>query len=77
MADTRTILSTVLYCLWWPASKIIYAIQAILSPFWAALQFILLPVTYLVQALLTVVLFPFRVHILERIEVHLIHFSFH
>lgn len=77
MADTRAILSTVLYCLWWPTSKIIYAIHTILSPFWAALQFIFLPVTYLLQGILTIILFPFRLHILERIEVIMIHFSFH
>jgi len=76
MADTRAVISIVLYCLWWPTTKIIYAIQTILSPFWTALQFIFLPVTYLLRAILTVILFPFRLHILERIEVCLIHCSF-
>jgi hypothetical protein len=69
MADPRTILSTVLYYLWWPTSKILYAIQVVLSPFWAILQFIFLPVTFLLRAILTVFLFPFRLHILERVEV--------
>ncbi|KAJ4302734.1 hypothetical protein N0V90_001624 [Kalmusia sp. IMI 367209] len=68
MTDARAVLSTVLYCLWWPVTKILLAIGIILSPFWSVAQFILLPVTYLVQGLLAVILFPFRLHILERIE---------
>ncbi|KAF2680567.1 hypothetical protein K458DRAFT_311254 [Lentithecium fluviatile CBS 122367] len=68
MADTRAIVSTVLYCLWWPTSKIIYAIQTILSPFWTILQFVFLPLTYLLHAVLSIILFPFRHHILDRIE---------
>lgn len=69
MPDTRTLLSTLLYGLWWPASSIIYAIHAVLSPFWTALQFVLLPVTCLVRAVLAIVLLPFRLNILDRFEV--------
>ena len=69
MADARTTLSTVLYCIWWPFSHILSAARAILSPFWALAQFVFLPVVYLVQGLLVIVLLPFRLHVLERIEV--------
>lgn len=69
MADARAILSTVLYCAWWPTSKLLLAIRAILSPFWAILQFVFLPLIYLVHAILAVILLPFRLHLLERFEV--------
>ncbi|KAF2253906.1 hypothetical protein BU26DRAFT_516174 [Trematosphaeria pertusa] len=68
MADARAILSTVLYCAWWPTSKLLLAIRAILSPFWAILQFVFLPLIYLVHAILAVILLPFRLHLLERFE---------
>ena len=69
MADTRAVLSTILYCLWYPTTKLLQLLVTILSPIWAIAQFILLPVTYLIQGLLAIILFPLRLHILERIEV--------
>lgn len=68
-ADARTVFSNTLYILWWPTSKILGAIRYILSPFWTLIRFIFLPLTHLIQAILSVVLFPFRVDVLERIEV--------
>ncbi|KAK7180839.1 uncharacterized protein CC84DRAFT_722455 [Paraphaeosphaeria sporulosa] len=68
MADARAILSIILYCLWLPTSKILSAIIFILSPFWALAQFILLPAVYLLKSIYAVVSFPFRLHLLERIE---------
>ncbi|KAF1957406.1 hypothetical protein CC80DRAFT_491522 [Byssothecium circinans] len=68
MADVRTILSNTLYVIWWPTSKALNGIRFILSPFWALLQFIFLPLTHLIQAILSIVLLPFRLDILERIE---------
>ncbi|KAF2446441.1 hypothetical protein P171DRAFT_357484 [Karstenula rhodostoma CBS 690.94] len=68
MADGRAILSTILYCLWLPISKILSAVVFILSPFWALAQFIFLPVAYLLKTIYAFVSFPFRLHLLERIE---------
>jgi hypothetical protein len=90
MADLRAILSTIadcfstiLYCLsatvyflWWPTSKLVYAVQALLSPVWALLHFVCLPAIYLGHAILTVLLLPFRLQLLDRFEVCMLHFQF-
>ncbi|CAI6333511.1 unnamed protein product [Periconia digitata] len=68
MADYRTVLSNIVYVLWWPTDRIIRAIKYTLSPFWTLITFVFLPVTYLVQTVLSIVLFPFRVDVLERVE---------
>lgn len=69
MANTGTILSTLLFCLWWPTSKLLSVFALVLSPFWAVLQFVLLPVIYLAHAVYAVLSLPFKLNILERIEV--------
>ena len=69
MANTGAILSTLLFCLWWPMSKLLSVFALVLSPFWAVLQFVLLPVIYLARAIFAVLSFPFKLNILERIEV--------
>jgi hypothetical protein len=69
MADIRTTLFVVLYCLWWPVSYIIHAVHTVVAPIWTALTFVFLPVTYLIYAIVTIVLFPFRLNILDRFEV--------
>ncbi|KAK3202412.1 hypothetical protein GRF29_161g1120846 [Pseudopithomyces chartarum] len=68
MANTGTILSTLLFCLWWPTSKLLSVFALVLSPFWAVLQFVLLPVIYLAHAVYAVLSLPFKLNILERIE---------
>ncbi|PVI07662.1 hypothetical protein DM02DRAFT_550559 [Periconia macrospinosa] len=68
MADYPTVLSTILYILWWPTNKFIHVIKFILSPIWALVRFIFLPVTYLLETIFNVILFPFRINVLERIE---------
>jgi hypothetical protein len=75
MADARAVLSTILYCLWLPTSKILSAVSFVLSPFWALAQFTFLPVAYLLQTIYAVVSFPFRLHLLERIEVGWFYYS--
>lgn len=69
MANTPSVVAAVLYSLWWPASALIRVVRAVLAPIWAAVCFVFLPVTFLVRAVLAVTLFPFRIHVLERIEV--------
>jgi hypothetical protein len=83
MSDTIAILSVTLKIIWWPISRIPYAIGltgyaisciihpigVILAPFWAILHFLLLPLIYLVQGILTIVLFPLRAEIPESIKV--------
>ncbi|KAJ4354077.1 uncharacterized protein N0V89_005810 [Didymosphaeria variabile] len=51
MADAHTILSTILYCLWWPTNRILFALGFILSPFWAVAKFVFLPVAYLLHGI--------------------------
>lgn len=67
---TRTILITwrVLYILSYPFFKLFRLVATILSPLWTATQFLLLPFTVIAQTLLSIVLFPFRLNLLERIE---------
>lgn len=78
MADARAVLSTVLFCFWWPTSKLLAAIAFVLSPFLRVLHFVLLPVIYLARAIYAILAFPFRLHVLERIEVRVLPlFSYH
>lgn len=65
LAITYTILSYISY----PVVKLAYLVAYILAPFWSLAQFILLPVTYTVHGILTLALIPFRLHLLERLEV--------
>lgn len=69
MPDPRALLSTLLYCLWLPTSNILSALRFVLSPFCALAQFTFLPVAHLLHTLYAVVSLPFRLHLLERIEV--------
>ncbi|KAF2474182.1 uncharacterized protein BDR25DRAFT_119801 [Lindgomyces ingoldianus] len=68
MAETLQTALTVLYYVCWPFIKLVHGISYILSPFWAIAQFVLLPFTHLVHILLNIVLFPFRLQLLERVE---------
>ncbi|KAF2181641.1 hypothetical protein K469DRAFT_670699 [Zopfia rhizophila CBS 207.26] len=68
MAETLQTISTVLYYVFLPFIKLLYAILFVLSPFWTVTQFLLLPFTHLVQTVLNIVLFPFRLHLLDRVE---------
>ncbi|KAF2715005.1 hypothetical protein K504DRAFT_367414 [Pleomassaria siparia CBS 279.74] len=69
MANTLAAASiTILYCLSWPLLQSFYAVSFILTPLWTCVQFILLPITCLAHAVLDVVLFPFRLRVLDRIE---------
>ncbi|KAF1974646.1 hypothetical protein BU23DRAFT_97116 [Bimuria novae-zelandiae CBS 107.79] len=68
MADVWRIIFTILFYLWWPTSKLLSAIAFALSPFWALAQFVFLPVAYLAEGIYAILSFPFRLHILERIE---------
>jgi hypothetical protein len=61
--------SIVLYYAVYPVFKILRAVALILSPFWALLQFALLPITRSAQLIITIALLPFRLHLLERFEV--------
>jgi hypothetical protein len=69
MATNLAVLSTVLYYLCWPFIALFRALTSILTPLWTIAQFILLPITYLAHTLLTVALFPFRLHLRDRFEV--------
>jgi hypothetical protein len=75
MAAAPSVLSIILYCLWWPTRKILSAISFVLSPIWALAHFVFLPVTYLLQAIYAVVSLPFRLHLLERMEVRGLFYS--
>lgn len=66
---TLATISTVVYYTCWPIIKIIQGIGFVLSPFWTLTQFVLLPITYLIHGILSIVLFPFRLQLLERVEV--------
>ncbi|KAF2868531.1 hypothetical protein BDV95DRAFT_500804 [Massariosphaeria phaeospora] len=69
MAETLKTIVIVLYIIvWWPLSWLVAGLSAIVSPVWEITQFVLLPLTVLVQAVLSVVLFPFRLHLRERVE---------
>lgn len=67
--STLAILWIVLYCISWPIVKLVQGLALVLSPFWSLAQFVLLPVTYLLHGILSVLLFPFRIQLLEKIEV--------
>ncbi|ORX97945.1 hypothetical protein BCR34DRAFT_496483 [Clohesyomyces aquaticus] len=69
MADTllQTVV-IVLYVVCWPFIKLFQVLASVLSPFWVVGQFMLLPVTYLVHAILHIILFPFRLQLLEKLE---------
>lgn len=73
MADSATgtiaTLSRVLFYATWPFVKLAHAIAYLLAPFLAVAQFLLLPLTVVVHALLRGLLFPFRLHLLDRGEV--------
>ncbi|KAF2798400.1 hypothetical protein K505DRAFT_321934, partial [Melanomma pulvis-pyrius CBS 109.77] len=60
--------SAILYYACWPLLKLCQALLFLLAPVWTVAQFVLLPITSLAHALLTVALFPFRLHLLDRLE---------
>lgn len=80
MADTLAIIATAIR-LTVDVTKALYyftlllfvqlfrAIVFVLSPFWAVTSFVLLPLTHLVQAALSIILFPFRWRLFEKLEV--------
>lgn len=59
----------VLYYLAYPFIKLLQLIALTLLPLWHAAQFLLLPVTYLANFVLSVLLFPFNAGVLARLEV--------
>lgn len=69
MADKLATASTILYYACWPLLKLCQGILFLLAPIWTVAQFVLLPITYLAHALLSIALFPFRLHLLDRFEV--------
>ena len=69
MADSLARISTALYYLCWPFIKLLQGVAFVLSPFWAILRFIFLPITIVVQGIVGVLLWPFRLQVLERFEV--------
>lgn len=67
---TRAFVTTwrVLFLLSWPIIKLFHLVAILLSPIWTIAQFIFLPFTVLAQTLLSVILFPFRLNLLDRVE---------
>ena len=69
MADTLATISTTLYYACWPFLQLLKGIAFVLSPFWAILRFMILPITIVIQGIVGVLLWPFRLQVLERFEV--------
>jgi hypothetical protein len=69
MADALQTVLIIVYLICWPFVKLARAIAFALSPFWAIGQFILLPAIYLIRVILNILLFPFRLQLLDRVEV--------
>lgn len=61
-------ISRLLFVLTWPFVKLARGVALLLSPVWTVAQFILLPLTVVVQAVLSILLFPFRLNWLDRFE---------
>ena len=49
--------------------QLFQVIVFILSPFWAVISFVLLPLTHLIRVALSIILFPFRLRLLDKFEV--------
>lgn len=69
MAETLAAVSAVLSYAWWPFAQLLHAAGLVLSPFCALALFVLLPFTWLLHALLSALLLPFRLQLLDRVEV--------
>jgi hypothetical protein len=65
-------ISTVLYYACWPIVKLLQGVAFVLSPFWRIAQFLFLPITYVLHGILSILLLPFRLRLLERVEVCII-----
>jgi hypothetical protein len=48
--------------------QLFQVIVFILSPFWAVISFVLLPLTHLIRVALSIILFPFRLRLLDKFE---------
>jgi len=57
------------YILLVPIIKLLQVILFLLTPLWAVIAFVLLPVTHLAQVLLRLAMFPFRLQLRDRLEV--------
>ncbi|KAF2263848.1 hypothetical protein CC78DRAFT_580966 [Lojkania enalia] len=68
MAETIVAIRAVLYYTSLPLAKLLHGLAIIVSPFLAVVHFLFLPITYLVHAILGIVLLPFKVQLLEKIE---------
>jgi hypothetical protein len=69
MRDKLALAATILYYVFWPFLKLFHAITFILAPFWTIARFVILPITYLAHTLFSIASLPFRVQLLDRIEV--------
>lgn len=69
MRDKLALAATILYYVFWPFLKLFHAITSILAPFWTIARFVLLPITYLAHTLFSIASLPFRLQLLDRIEV--------
>ncbi|KAF1947134.1 hypothetical protein EJ02DRAFT_450099 [Clathrospora elynae] len=68
MASAVTIVFIILHLIWWPISKLITIIIALLSPFYTVLGFILLPFIHLGHTIIRLISLPFSVKWVERVE---------
>jgi hypothetical protein len=61
---------SLLYYLSYPVFQTLRAAALVLSPFIAFARFLLLPLTNVVHAIITLVWLPFRLRLLQRLEVN-------
>jgi hypothetical protein len=61
--------SITLYYLVYPILQLFRALALLLRPIWGLLRFVLLPLTYAANAIITLALLPFRLRLLAHLEV--------
>ncbi|KAF2659076.1 hypothetical protein K491DRAFT_689677 [Lophiostoma macrostomum CBS 122681] len=61
-------ISTVLYYACWPLIKFLQGVAFVLSPFLRIAQFVFLPITYVIHGIISILLLPLRLRLLERVE---------
>ena len=62
-------ISIALYYLSYPVLQLIHAVILALTPLIALVRFVLLPLTYVTHTIVTLALLPFRLRLLDRLEV--------
>lgn len=69
MAGALTIFFVIVRVIFLPIVACVNLVLYLLSPIWTLGTFILLPLLHFSHAIITILTFPFRMHLLDRIEV--------